>query len=332
MDDQARPPKSRRVNLTRAIRGISKPDQPGDPQNILDPGYRFLVPGVEMGASPRARERARAGNQRGARGLAVSVVAHAAIGVVAIVVAGRAPVSVSPETRQPSAMPLVWTPTLDAVAGDPGGGDPGGGGEEHERRPATPAQLVGRDALTVPVAPPVQLDQQKPQPVDPAPRLDIPVLPVQSGLQEIVGAVAELRAFELPSRGPGTGPGADGGRGRGIGDGDGDKLGGTDGPGTGDGEWKPGNGVTWPRLVREVKPNYTPDAMRAQVEGMVALDILVLADGSVGRVNIVRSLDARFGLDQEAINAVRRWRFDPGRRLGKAVATRVAVELSFNLR
>ena len=225
-------------------------------------------------------------------------------------------------------MPLVWTPTLEA-----GGGDPGGGGKEDERTPATPAQLVGRDALTVPVSPPVQLSPPKPQVADPAPRLDIPVMPVQSGLQEVIGAVAELRPIELPSRGPGAGPGADGGRGRGIDGGDGDRLGDTDGPGTGEGGgWRPGNGVTWPRLVREVKPNYTPDAMRAQVEGMVELDILVLADGSVGRVNIVRSLDARFGLDQEAINAVRRWRFDPGRRLGKAVATRVAVELSFNLR
>ena len=88
----------------------------------------------------------------------------------------------------------------------------------------------------------------------------------------------------------------------------------------------------WPRLMREVKPNYTADAMRAQVEGLVELEILVLEDGSVGNVRIVRSLDSRFGLDQEAINAVRRWRFDPGRRLGKAVATRVGVELSFNLR
>ena len=94
----------------------------------------------------------------------------------------------------------------------------------------------------------------------------------------------------------------------------------------------PGNGVSWPRLMREVKPNYTADAMRAQVEGLVELEILVLEDGSVGNVRIVRSLDSRFGLDQEAINAVRRWRFDPGRRLGKAVATRVGVELSFNLR
>ena len=118
-----------------------------------------------------------------------------------------------------------------------------------------------------------------------------------------------------------------------VGGGEGDRIGATDGPGGDGGEGlTPGNGVSWPRLVREVKPNYTPDAMRAQVEGMVELEILVLADGSVGRVNVVRSLDARFGLDQEAINAVRRWRFDPGRRMGKAVATRVGVELSFNLR
>jgi periplasmic protein TonB len=95
---------------------------------------------------------------------------------------------------------------------------------------------------------------------------------------------------------------------------------------------QPGNGVSWPRLVQEVKPNYTADAMRAQVEGLVELEIVVLPDGSVGRVNIVRSLDGRFGLDAEAIRAVRRWRFDPGRRAGKAVAVRVGVELSFNLR
>ena len=162
----------------------------------------------------------------------------------------------------------------------------------------------------------------------------MPVVPVSSGLQGTVGAVAELRPLEFLTRGLGSGSGADGGRGPGIGGGEGDRLGkGERGaPGVhGDGE-RPGNGVSWPRLMREVKPNYTADAMRAQVEGLVELEILVLEDGSVGNVRIVRSLDSRFGLDQEAINAVRRWRFDPGRKLGKAVATRVGVELSFNLR
>ena len=295
----------------------SQPDEHVNLAIVLDPGYRFLAPAGDMQVSP---------SERSAGSLAVSLVAHAAVCLVAVAVAGRAPVSPSPDPRPMAAIPLVWTPTLDG-----GVGDPGGGGKEAERRPATPAQLVGRDALTVPVSP-VQLNPPKPQVADQAPQLDIPVMPVQAGLQEVVGAVAELRPIELPSRGPGAGPGANGGRGPGIGPGDGRQLGEKDGPGTGDEGWSPGNGVSWPRLVREVKPNYTPDAMRAQVEGMVELDILVLADGSVGRVNIVRSLDARFGLDQEAINAVRRWRFDPGRRLGKAVATRVAVELSFNLR
>ena len=161
----------------------------------------------------------------------------------------------------------------------------------------------------------------------------MPLVPVSSGLQETVGAVSELRPLEFLTRGLGSGPGADGGRGIGIRGGEGDHMGsGRPGPpGVGDGE-RPGNGVSWPRLTREVKPNYTADAMRAQVEGLVELEILVLEDGSVGNVRIVRSLDSRFGLDQEAINAVRRWRFDPGRRLGQAVATRVGVELSFNLR
>ena len=148
----------------------------------------------------------------------------------------------------------------------------------------------------------------------------------------MVGTVAELRPIDL-GRGQGSGTGADGGRDDGIGGGDGNRMGRRSGPGAGDDEGlRPGNGVSWPKLVQEVKPNYTADAMRAQVEGRVELEIVVLADGSVGRVSLVRSLDGRFGLDEEAISAVRRWRFEPARHSGKAVPVRVGVELSFNLR
>ena len=136
----------------------------------------------------------------------------------------------------------------------------------------------------------------------------------------------------MVTRGPGSGVGAGGRKGGGLGDGDGDRLGdGNGGAGEGD-EATPGNGVSWPELVQEVKPNYTADAMRAQVQGLVELEIVVLP-GRNGRTRADRrSLDPRFGLDDEAIKAVRRWRFDPGRRLGKAIATRVGVELSFRLR
>jgi protein TonB len=299
--------------------GIDQPSPSGDEGGShIDPYYQFLT---------AARPPANARSGHGGSGVTLSLVAHVIVGVFVLVVVERTPVP-TPQAGPVAAIPLVWAPSPDGG----GGRKPGGGGEDTTEA-SRPAQLVGRDALTVPVAPPVQLDAPQPaEAPDPTPRLEIPAMPVESGLREAVGAMAELRAPELPSRGPGAGPGADGGRGTGVGGGEGERIGTRNGPG-GEGEGlTPGNGVSWPRLVREVKPNYTADAMRAQVEGLVELEILVLEDGSVGRVSIVRSLDARFGLDQEAINAVRRWRFDPGRRQGKAVATRVGVELSFNLR
>ena len=67
-------------------------------------------------------------------------------------------------------------------------------------------------------------------------------------------------------------------------------------------------------------------------QGVVELEAIVLPDGSVGEVRIVRSLDSVFGLDQEAIKAVKQWRFVPGTRLGQPVAVLVGVELQFTLR
>ena len=73
-----------------------------------------------------------------------------------------------------------------------------------------------------------------------------------------------------------------------------------------------GNGVETPKLIREVKPQYTAQAMRAKIQGEVLLECIVMPDGSVGNIRVVRSLDAAFGLDQEAIKAARQWRFQPG--------------------
>jgi protein TonB len=251
-------------------------------------------------------------------------VAHIALFAVVALVKARPPAASTPEAAPVKTMSLVWAPKS-------GGGSPKGtGGEETLTKP-TPAQLVGTDAVTVPAAPPPQLEPST-LVETPTPRLDIPVVPVANGIQEAVGAIAEVSLVNDFSRGPGGGLGVGGKTGDGNGDRDGDRIGnGNRGPGQGD-EFTPGNGVSWPRLVQEVKPNYTADAMRAQVQGYVELEITVLADGSVGRVHIVRSLDPRFGLDEEAIKAVRRWRFDPGRKLGRAVATRVGVELAFHLR
>jgi TonB family protein len=69
------------------------------------------------------------------------------------------------------------------------------------------------------------------------------------------------------------------------------------------GVFRPGGGVTAPKVTKEVRVSYTPDAMRAKVQGGVALEAVVRADGTVGEVRVMRSLDTRYGLDDEAVKA-----------------------------
>ena len=96
--------------------------------------------------------------------------------------------------------------------------------------------------------------------------------------------------------------------------------------------FKPGNGVSLPQVVTKVNPQYTPEAMRAHIEGVVGLDVVVEAAGSVGRVVVTRSLDPVFGLDQEAVKAMKQWTFRPGMKDGKPVAVSVDIQMNFTLK
>jgi TonB family protein len=98
----------------------------------------------------------------------------------------------------------------------------------------------------------------------------------------------------------------------------------------GDQVYKPGEGVTVPRVVKDVKPNYTPDAMRRGVQGLVGLSCVVKADGKVGDCTVTRPLDAT--LDQEAVRVAKQWQFEPGTKDGQPVAVEVSIEMSFTLR
>jgi TonB family protein len=90
--------------------------------------------------------------------------------------------------------------------------------------------------------------------------------------------------------------------------------------------------VTLPQPLTQVKPEYTQAAMVARIEGTVLLEAVVLADGSVGKVAVVRSLDSTYGLDQRAIDAASQWTFKPGTKDGKPVAVAVTLEMTFALR
>jgi len=134
------------------------------------------------------------------------------------------------------------------------------------------------------------------------------------------------------SQGPGSRGGAGDGTGSGVGPGRGPGLGpGFDG-GTGGEGYRIGAGVTSPIEIRRGAPQYTSDAMRAKVQGAVWLECVVRADGTVGEVKVIRSLDSTFGLDLEAMKAARQWRFRPGTRMGEPVNVLVIIQLDFTLR
>jgi protein TonB len=87
-----------------------------------------------------------------------------------------------------------------------------------------------------------------------------------------------------------------------------------------------------PRVIHEVKPEYTKEALTARIQGRVVLRIVVEADGSVGRVAVAQSLDAAYGLDEAAVEAASQWRFEPGRKDGQSVPVEVELEFVFTLR
>jgi TonB family protein len=90
--------------------------------------------------------------------------------------------------------------------------------------------------------------------------------------------------------------------------------------------------VTWPTVIREVKPHYTEAAMRARIEGEVVLEARVTVEGTVDRCRIQKSLDREHGLDQEAERVARLWLFKPATLDGKPVSVVAQIIIAFNLR
>ena len=161
------------------------------------------------------------------------------------------------------------------------------------------------------------------------PIVSAPIVQAPAEDRDRAGVLQQARS-EAESRGPGVGGGVGSGKGTGIGEGDGSGVGPGSGGGTGGGPYRPGSGIEAPRLLREVRADYTDEARRRSVEGEVVLEIIVRRDGSVGDVKILKRLGA--GLDDRAVQAVRQWRFTPARRLGSPVDVVVEVAVEFKLR
>ena len=96
--------------------------------------------------------------------------------------------------------------------------------------------------------------------------------------------------------------------------------------------YTPGDGVSLPQPTKQVKAEYTTEAMQNRIEGKVGLEVVVLAEGTVGDVKVSESLDTVYGLDKNAVAAMKQWEFKPGMKDGKAVAVRVHVVINFTLK
>jgi periplasmic protein TonB len=123
----------------------------------------------------------------------------------------------------------------------------------------------------------------------------------------------------------------------GIGSGDGGGVGPGKGPGFGPGEnggfggnyYQAGGGVTAPTLLSKVEPEYSEEARKAKYSGLVVLAIVVMANGQASNVRVQQSLG--LGLDEKAIEAVKKWRFNPGKKDGQAVPVAATIVVSFRL-
>jgi protein TonB len=134
-----------------------------------------------------------------------------------------------------------------------------------------------------------------------------------------------------PSAGPGSGGGIGTGVGTGVGPGRGAGLGPGANGGVGGGEvFSVGGGVTQPSPTYFPNPEYSDDGRKGRIQGTVELLVVVKADGTVAIQDVRKALG--YGLDQKAIDAVKTWRFIPGRKDGIPVATRVLISVNFTLR
>jgi periplasmic protein TonB len=287
------------------------------------------------------------GRRAGAPAL-ISTLVHATLVVTAFLITARTvDTAVTEQRTEPTRLVFVVSP-------GPGGGGGGGGlrnplpAPKVERRGVQPkrttvplvtpkpAVTTARRDVTPPKRPtPAAAPVVAPKPVerepDPLPSnvLVAPVVASASDTRDREGVIEKGRG-DADSQGAGTGGGSGTGHGTGSGEGLGSGIGDGSGGGIGGGPYRPGSGIEPPRLVREVKAQYTDEARRRSLSGDVILEIIVRRDGSVGDVKVLQGLGA--GLDQRAVEAVRQWRFDPATRKGAPVDVVVEVAVEFMLR
>ena len=267
--------------------------------------------------------------------LAISMATHATL-VVTLSLIKASPASIDDVQRARSTTDQQAHHVV-FLAPDLRMGSGGGGGGNQQPGPIRRAQGIGSDTMTLrtrktppTLVPTAATDSPALEVAPQLPSIVLDAKPLASGLFDQVGLPA-AGLVTGTSTGPGSGGGVGTGVGSGIGSGRGPGLGPGSGGGTGGGVYRAGGPVSSPFLIKEIKPRYTPEALRNRIEGIVVLEAVITRDGCASDIRVVKSLDSG-GLDEEAVLAVAQWRFEPGRRMGVAVDVLVTIEITFLVR
>ena len=250
--------------------------------------------------------------------------------IVAVVLSVQQPGSPSDDStpRVPQHVDAAL-PRLVFIASESHGPGGGGGGGNRQPGPIRHAEAVGRDHMTLQAAKPIATSDHGTD-TPPLQPLVLDAKPLASGSIAQVGLPVGGVSFGT-STGPGSGGGVGDGVGTGIGSGRGPGMGSGSGGGIGGGVYRAGGAVTPPRLISQVRPSYTGEALSRKIQGSVVLDLVVAQDGRPADLRVIQSIDPG-GLDEQALLAVRQWRFDPGRLAGTPVDVMVTVVIDFSIR
>jgi protein TonB len=85
-----------------------------------------------------------------------------------------------------------------------------------------------------------------------------------------------------------------------------------------------------PEILHRVQPRYSAAAVQVRAEGVVRLEAEIWPDGRVQNIRIVQSA-GHADLDRNAVAALQKWNFVPGRKDGAAVKVRARIDFPFSL-
>jgi TonB family protein len=204
------------------------------------------------------------------------------------------------------------------------GGGGGGGSHDILQTPKGKLPKFEKD----PITPPMVIKNINPKlAVDPAINMPKDIVIPNNNLPDLGNPKSSIVGPQ--SNGTGSGGGMGTGSNGGVGSGKGNGFGPGSGGLTGGGAMHVGGGVSAPRLIFSVDPEFSDEARRAKYQGVSVLSIIVDAQGNVQRARVLRPLG--MGLDEKALEAVKQYRFQPATYQGKSVPVEVNIEINFRI-